>query len=1193
MPTSTTVSAFLLPTIPYVRDYQAIQADLAPAIASSTADASRSLMAEIELHIRNGDGYYAQAQYDQAINEYTTARGLIYRLLYPSFDVNGLLRQRTATLPVSKDLETSLLNVSATIMATLRPQADPAASSFPVAAAPIPRELQQFSQIGFQKPEDFGQTLQRAGQQSALLLLDQNPAAALEVLKPGLSQLASGSKADPSVAGAVELNAATADLQNGDSAGAAKFADQALQSFTAANDVPGQAQALHAKAVALSRMGQAQAASALLDQAAKLIGGSPPPPIVHIGTAGAAALQPVSLRPAPMVSPALSLRSASVGAAMLPVGQLSRAPNDLKPITNKDLGSLTVRAPGAIGGWAVVPSQAAVPKDAVPDWQVGVPAGSGTAIFKISATTAITGTDVATSLYTPRASAAVSGLLWGMVDTASTALYLPHLYAYALPVKLGDAYHAYGAYAQAEALYLQASQYSYLNGQNEGVALWIRLGRNTLDWGDSYYKSEDVTSAKAQYGKIVTPDTTTVPTSALYTTAPLATAAASAKTLIGGINQRPLPTIDRTMSNIILMARCRQQQIFNGVDYYGLAFSPIFTFEYLQSVARGFAQEAITAERDFIDFKSRQEAGEQTRRDLVSASAMASAQADASYQEYQSALDDQSAAQQAVSLSRKRHDDADTELNGPNGYRVAGPAQTWAQAAGQALGAGEDAMYGDISQLADQLDSGQTITAEHGKVAAAETLSAGRKTQAYEIQKMQDNIDELNANIGIAQAQSDSATAKANAAEIAHQAAQQKAAFANDALNAFDNNFFTPEVWGLMADFMRGLAERYLDEATRVAKLMERAYNFENDTNLHTIRQEYGISAGNPAAGQDTRLRGGDSLLSDIESFTYIAVTTKMRKRSRIKDLISVSIDFPAQFDVFRQTGTLTIETDLYEFDRLHPGYYAQRIEGVEVELVGLLPEGGLNGTLEGGGVTSFRRADGTKGTRVHEVDVMSLSNFVVRNDAFLYSSETGVRGLFEGFGLGSTWKLRLPRRSNDFDMRRIFDVHLILYYTALYDPALEAKVLSAPARPGENELMRTYSLRYDFADAWYGMYRNGVVQLRMDRYRLPYNQQNFKTTFGVLRVSTTGGVSPAGITVKITRPDGVSAQGATDANGLISTDAAPLNALNGSDPLGTWKLEVLDGASLKDNTGQLVLGRLFNIQFGLQYSFDYLPEVA
>jgi hypothetical protein len=464
------------------------------------------------------------------------------------------------------------------------------------------------------------------------------------------------------------------------------------------------------------------------------------------------------------------------------------------------------------------------------------------------------------------------------------------------------------------------------------------------------------------------------------------------------------------------------------------------------------------------------------------------------------------------------------------------------------------------------------------------------KTREYELKKMQDTVDELTAAITVAQNQLDSAKRRTAAAEIAYQAALQRTQMAQEALNAFDDEFFTPDTWSKMANIMRDISRDFLYRAIRIAKLMERAYNFDNDTTLSVVKNEYGYAIMNTSDVNDAKLLGGDSLLNDIESFTYLAITTKVRKSSRIKDVISIASNFPAQFNAFRSSGLLSFETDLYEFDRLHPGFYEQRIEAIEVEIVGVIPDTGLNGTLKVGGVTRFRKKNNTSGKRVHQVDTMALSNFTMRNDVFLYSTESGVRGLFQGFGIGSTFQLHLPKRSNDFDFRRIFDINLVIYYTAKFDLHLRDIILALPVRPGEMEQRYDYGMRYDFPDAWYSFYSEGKINFNLDRARLPFNQQNFKLKSVIFRVVTKEGVVSSGIKVSVTGPNNVKATGTTGILGVLSSIAAPLNVLNGQNPIGNWSVEIIGGASLKDGD-VMKWDRVYNIQMGLEYSFEYVPE--
>ena len=798
--------------------------------------------------------------------------------------------------------------------------------------------------------------------------------------------------------------------------------------------------------------------------------------------------------------------------------------------------------------------------------------------------------EVIGKVYAKRAAATTfADLDFSIVDATTTASYLTQLYSYALVVRIGDCHRALGQFAKAEENYLQAAGYSYLNLTIEATALWIRLAGNALGWGDSLYKAEKLPAAKAQYSKLVTTEgRVPAPETFLYSTAPLKVPADEARTLLSNLSARPLPAINWEISIILLTCFERLQQIADNLDFYGLALTPIHTFEYLHSVARAFAQETVQAESEFINFKSRQEMEEASRRDLETAKAMADAEVQGRYQLWRSAIDDQQAAQASRDLAVRRRND---EISQRDAYAASSWAQIWAQAASAALGGGQDAYWSEISELADKLDRGETIHGPRPKLAAAQILRAGRKTRDYELKRMNDTIAQLTQSITVAEEQLQSAQHRVAAAEIAYQAAQQRAQMAQASLDAFDNEFFTPESWQKMAEVMRDIAASFLFRAIRLAKLMERAYNFENDTELKVIKDEYGFAVGN-TSGSDGKLLGGQRLLLDIESLLYSAVTTKTRKNSRIKDIVSIAAGYPAHFEQFRSTGLLSIETDLYEFDRLHPGFYSQRIESIEVNIVGLLPEGstGLNGTLSAGGVTSFRRRDGSVGERVHQLDTMALSDFQLRNDVFLFSTETGVRGLFQGLGLGGTWQLHLPKRSNDLDFRRIFDVQLVFYYTAKFDGALRINVLAKPPRPGEMATLRNFGLRYDFPDSWYAFYRDGAAPIRFDRTRLPANQQDFKTKTAFARVITREGVSAAGITVKVTAPSGASGQAVTDSTGTVSSLDAALSSLNGGTPLGDWRFEVLDGASLSDG-GVLRPDRVYDIQFGLEYEYAAVPE--
>jgi hypothetical protein len=1172
-------------TLPASRAREEIVAAVGAAATGHADDAARAAMAEIELLIADGKLHYQRGEITPALNAFEKARAAIYRLLHPAFDIGQYLSSSRAALPASVEVETSLVTAASRIVEAIRPKSvEPNGAFWAAATTPIPENLTAFTVLGLRDASAGAQTIQLANERGAALLTAGKPEAAVALIDSTLA--ADNLDQHTPLCAALQLTRAAALLQMGNASDAVAAARVAQEGFTAARDNAGQAQAIHLSAVGLKILGNPQADEAF-SRAAEIANALPARVVATDQARSQAASLPLTIA---SNTRAFTADSASAIQAASPhfADVTTLDPAALASIVRKDSQSITYRVSGRTDGWGVLPLTNDSQRSALTQpWNLGIVAGRGTAVLNLSSAQLLSPADITAKLYAIRPAAATAiDLGWSLSDVFATTLYLNHLYSYALPLMIGDCYHVQQLYAKAEQYYMIAAQYSALNLAIEGTALWVRLARNAVDWGDAFYKDEDLPSAKTQYEKIVTTDGA-APASFLYTLAGFAVPAGIATTFIGNINVRPIPLDDWEIDASILDAFRELQQIKQGLDYYGLLLAPIHTFDYLQSVAQGFAREAIEAENQFITFKMRQAADEASRRELEIAKATAVAEAEARRLALVAAEQEEKTSADALSLANQRAADAQHEHDV---YKATSTDEIWSRAASQALAGGQDFSRADIGEIAARLDRGETVEGPGAKLAAAEVLRGGRKTQEYELQKMQDNIDELVKAQKMAADQVAASQTRTIAADLAYQAAQKRVELAAAALTAFDNQLFTPDSWSKMAFTMQDIAEGYLFRAIRLAKLMERAYNFENDAMLKVIRNEYGIAATNPSASGTGPLLGGDLLLQDIESFIYTAITTRTRKSCRIKDVISIASVFPAQFYAFRQTGRLTFETDLYEFDRLHPGFCSQKIQAVELEVIGLLPESGLNGSFTAGGVTSFRRRDGSQGKRVQIVDTMALSQYTVRADGILFSAETGIKGLFQGFGVGATWELHTPRRSNDLDLNRIFDVRLVLYYTAEYDPALEATILAAPVRAGELTQIRDFGLRYDFPDAWYGFYANGSASVTIERLRLPINQMNFVTRAVNLRVVTKDGVSAAGIAVTITAPSGGSGSGTSDANGVITTANPALAALVGINIVGTWQVQLTAGPSLLDG-GKLQFKRVYDIQLGFDYSFDFVPE--
>ncbi|MBV9110659.1 MAG: hypothetical protein JO306_14710, partial [Gemmatimonadetes bacterium] len=742
--------------------------------------------------------------------------------------------------------------------------------------------------------------------------------------------------------------------------------------------------------------------------------------------------------------------------------------HDLSFIANRDATSVALRLPGlSVAGGSAGAAVTLQPSAARPTWSWGIPIAGRVAALTWKDGVRPEPQALVDTVYRSRLTArSLAELTVSFTGAGESSAYLTHLYAFVIPQALGDCYSQLGDYARAESYYLQAAGYTWINPTLEVPALWIRLAENAVRWGDALYRDEQIDACQKIYAKLITRDGAAPTDSPLYTLAAFSGPATDARRLLANMANPGAANVNPALAGPLLTAWARWQYLLAGLDFFGTTFTPIFTFEYLQQAATTFAQQAVQAEREYIDFQSRSEAEAATRRELQSTAIMANAAVAAQFEMWQASQSDAVGMDAAVNLSTLRAQEA---LNDKNAYSSAGYWQYVSQSIAAAHGAHADWHEDEIRQLAANMEAG-SWHGDYGKLAAAATLLGGQKSYEYQLQRLQDNINDMNATVPIAQAQARAAHQRAEAGRLQYEAARTRAQLAQDALNAFDNEVFTPEVWARLAHVMRALSQDYQDWAIRTAKLMERAYNFENDDNVHVIRNQY------PGVAGADNLLGADFLLRDISSFTYRFIAHQRAKQSQLKDVISLANQYPFDFYNFLRTGQLRFETTLHDADLRHPGFYGQRLAGIELEVVGLLPPEGIHGTLRAGGISRYRTADGGEKSRIHTPDTLALSEYTLRNDAFVFRADPRMHGLFEGHGVATTWLLDLPRRSNNLDYRLITDVRLILYYSATYDQALHDRVLVAAPKPGELSHSRSLLLRFDFPEVWYTLLDSGAA---------------------------------------------------------------------------------------------------------------------
>ena len=482
------------------------------------------------------------------------------------------------------------------------------------------------------------------------------------------------------------------------------------------------------------------------------------------------------------------------------------------------------------------------------------------------------------------------------------------------------------------------------------------------------------------------------------------------------------------------------------------------------------------------------------------------------------------------------------------------------------------------------LQGGYSISGDRGTLAAAESLTAARLQRDYEIDTMNRQANELQASVAQADKEVAAANARVTAAQAGAHAAAVRVNAAQQLLAAFDEQRFTPDVWNALGERMSSLSKRYLVWTLDVAKRMQRAYNFENDVALKVIRADY-------SSDEVHGLLAADSLMADIQSFTYDLVTSTAPKSQPLKQTVSLAQRYPFLFETqLRRTGTVQFQTDLDDFEGMYPGTYAGRIEHVECSVDGIVPARGISGSLTNAGISHYRTPSGSGGGTKHRVqnrETQIMSDFDLRVDALFDDPDRRQRGLFEGAGVASSWTLSFPPDVNELDLASLVDVRLTFTYRARFDPDLRTQVLNELAsRPDAHNRQRPIPLRWLFADAFFAFYSTGVLDFSLSRGDFSATETSPVLTELSLVCATTPKSLLGGIVMRVSAPGAAPVSVTTDADGAVPA-LALASVVTGQSTLGAYRIELnaTDNPSWVVN-GALALDGIDNIALVVGYSF-------
>lgn len=303
---------------------------------------------------------------------------------------------------------------------------------------------------------------------------------------------------------------------------------------------------------------------------------------------------------------------------------------------------------------------------------------------------------------------------------------------------------------------------------------------------------------------------------------------------------------------------------------------------------------------------------------------------------------------------------------------------------------------------------------------------------------------------------------------------------AQDSLEFLKNKFTNAELYNFMGGVLERCYNYMLNLSTAIARTAERQLYFERQEQAGPfILDDYwetpssGFTSGSSGQATDRRgLTGSARLLVDITRLEQHALDTNKRKLQMTK-VISLSRNFPSEFQQFKETGVFNFSLTNQMFDYDFPGHYLRLINSVKTTVVGLLPvydqvkasltADTISYTVIGG--TTFQKIP----IRRLELDSVALTSANNATGVFEMQPAQGeLLNPFEGMGIESRWEFKMPQFSNYVDYNNIADVLLTVEYTALDSYEYRTQVL----QDLDNSLTfnRGFSFKNNFPDQWYDL---------------------------------------------------------------------------------------------------------------------------
>ncbi len=489
----------------------------------------------------------------------------------------------------------------------------------------------------------------------------------------------------------------------------------------------------------------------------------------------------------------------------------------------------------------------------------------------------------------------------------------------------------------------------------------------------------------------------------------------------------------------------------------------VYRFDYLLGLAKGYANLALAAEKEFIEFKGKYETSTLELRNASQTVSLAQAGVQLADLRIQDALDHVAVSYEQIAAVNAHIEQVETQIHElRNSWSVLGIV----------LGALGAAVSAGPAAPAAMAISGTAGLANYE--AGIEDKEKGLRAQLDLLR----TADYPAARLGLLNAVDQHRSVQQQA-----MISRLEAQFAAERATSLAFQFFNPQLWSFLAREMKKNYRTYLQYSAIAAWLAQRALEFERgieprlrfastwpdgttrDNSLNIIRFDY-----YEAARQG--LLAADSLMRDITTLEQERLLTEQRKL-KITKVISLAQTSPLEFAGFQQSGKLAFGTDLLDFDIDYPGHYQRRIKDVWVNVFGLVGPEGIKATLThlGPSRVVVREWDTTgkavfaEKTLAHPIVTVAVSNPQPGGiGKVTLSPEEPMLRPFEGKGVAGRWTFEMLKMSNAVDFNTITDIQLVMEYTALFSDEYRQEVLDR--LPKTRTAIRPYTFCADFSDA-------------------------------------------------------------------------------------------------------------------------------